>query len=362
MTEMRQLGSLYMDFRKIWRQQKENSDVPEIKAMFKRGNFGVLEAAIISNSSDKDTIKPGLKLAHSYVLKTAAKILKASYLMDDKDAEATEIDKFVDILNLNHNYIFGDAEYLLQKGRKVKLRKPQRLPQEGDVQRVRTYTIESVKRLLNDEYLQWSAHEFIKLRDLIVCRLTLFNARRGGEPSRLHLNEWQEVESDSWIEKRHIDGLQDPIEKALVKNTKIAYQSGKGTKRLVSVLLPKDTVDGIRKLVDPELRKDVGVHKDNVYVFPSTQSSSDHVSGWHATNSVCQDAGIEDPSLLTATKMRHRASTLYASLDVPAQERDFFYKHMGHSGDFNKEVYQTPLAVMAITKVGKHLYNFDNRK
>ena len=60
--------------------------------------------------------------------------------------------------------------------------------------------------------------------------------------------------------------------------------------------------------------------------------------------------------------MRHRTSTLYAALEVPEQERDFFYNHMGHSGEINREVYQTPLAVMAITKVGKHLYNFDKSK
>ena len=67
---------------------------------------------------------------------------------------------------------------------------------------------------------------------------------------------------------------------------------------------------------------------------------------------MCREAGIENPSLLTATKMRHRASTLHAALEVPEQECDFFYNHMGHSGEINREVYQTPLAVMAITKVG----------
>ena len=140
------------------------------------------------------------------------------------------------------------------------------------------------------------------------------DSRRGGEQSRLHMSEWHEVEADSWIEKRFIDQLQHPAEKALVRNTKIAYQSGEGTKRLVSILIPGDMVEGIRKLVDLQIRKDAGVHKNNIYVFPSTQSSEDHVSGWHATNNVCQEGGVEDPSLLTATKMRHGASTLYAAL------------------------------------------------
>ena len=117
------------------------------------------------------------------------------------------------------------------------------LPQEADVQKVRTYTVETVKGLLKD----------------VV----------------------------------DVDALQDPIKKALVENTKIAYQAGKGTKRLVLVLIPKDMVDGIRKLADENLRNDVGVQKNNVYLFPSTQSSEDHVSSWHATNHVSRSRNRE---------------------------------------------------------------------
>ena len=314
----------------------------------------VLEETILNNSSDNGKVKPGLKIALAYVLKTASKIMKASFLMDDKDEEAAEIDKFVAVLNLNHNYVFGDAQYLLQKGRQIKSqawnptpgfglvfglvlvywgltpqqqpgsyqggemmmksvfwwRKPEHpeettdpwqvtdetfhtyglcpvrglnlgrsgvkqselrrdesgalarratavplLPQEADVQKVRTYTVETVKGLLKDEYMQWSAHEYIKLRDLIVCRLTLFNARRGGEPSRLLLSEWVEANSGSWV----------------------------GTKRLVLVLIPKDMVDGIRKLADENLRNDVGVQKNNVYLLlpnNTVKTNSRHVQAY----------------------------------------------------------------------------------
>ena len=258
MTGMRRLASLYTDFQKIWndKQQEESCSAPQIRDMFKRRNFAVLEVAIDKNSTDEEgKIKPGLKIALAYILKTAGKIIKASLLMEDKDEEASEIDKFVDVLNLNNNYIFGDAQYLLNKGRQIKLRKPDTLPQETDVQMVRTYTIQTVQNLLNDEYLHWTAHEFIQLRDLVACRLTLFNARRGGEPSRLHLRELHEADAEAWIEKRHMHQLQDPAEKALLKNTKIAYQSGKGTKRLVSILIPSDMVEAMRKLTDQELRK-----------------------------------------------------------------------------------------------------------
>ena len=64
---------------------------------------------------------------------------------------------------------------------------------------------------------------------------------------------------------------------------------------------------------------------------------------------------LENPSLLTATKYRHRASTRYALQDVPEKDRSIFYKHMGHSQEINTNVYQCPLAVKEFTSVGSYL-------
>ena len=93
-----------------------------------------------------------------------------------------------------------------------------------------------------------------------------------------------------------------------------------------------------------------------MYVLPST-TSINHVSGWHAVNRVLLDAEVQDPARLTATKMRHRVSTLYAGLDVSESERQHFYKHMGHSSAINQNIYQAPLGHIEVTKVEQHLQN-----
>ena len=94
-------------------------------------------------------------------------------------------------------------------------------------------------------------------------------------------------------------------------------------------------------------------------MFPCTQKSDTHVGGWHAVKRICLDANIEDSDRLTATKMRHRVSTLYASIDMPENERHFFYKHLGHSADINANIYQAPPVESKILKVGKHLLKLD---
>jgi len=50
------------------------------------------------------------------------------------------------------------------------------------------------------------------------------------------------------------------------------------------------------------------------------------------------DANVQHPEQQTATKSRRRISTLYAVMDVPTKERQYFYKHMGHSEKINENI------------------------
>ena len=84
-----------------------------------------------------------------------------------------------------------------------------------------------------------------------------------------------------------------------------------------------------------------------------------NASGWHALKDVCAEIKLQNASLINATNNRHRVSTLYASLNLPKHERQLFYTHMGHSEDINKDIYQAPLAIMSITRVGKQLMQID---
>ena len=70
---------------------------------------------------------------------------------------------------------------------------------------------------------------------------------------------------------------------------------------------------------------------------------------------------IERPSLLIADKFRHRTSTLFALLEMPQEKWELFYRHMGHSEQMNREVYQCPLAIKEITEVGSFLQELDTK-
>ena len=50
---------------------------------------------------------------------------------------------------------------------------------------------------------------------------------------------------------------------------------------------------------------------------------------------------------------------MYVMLDLPEEERELFYKHMGHSKTINETVYQAPPALMEVLKVGRNLVAID---
>ena len=134
--------------------------------------------------------------------------------------------------------------------------------------------------------------------------------------------EWHDAETGSWVDQNAVMKLSQ-VEKQLFGHMKVTFQPGKGNNHLVPVLIPDDTAEALRQLSDVDRRKECGVQEGNRYLFPCIYGSLDHVSGWHAVRKVCTEAGVADPSLLTATKMRHRISTLYAGW--------MFRKKSGHT-------------------------------
>ena len=82
---------------------------------------------------------------------------------------------------------------------------------------------------------------------------------------------------------------------------KITYQAGRD-QHSVSLLIPNDCIEGMRTLTNAKVRRNAGIAECNTFVFASTQKSSDHVSGRHATIEICSKVGVKS---VTATDMRH---------------------------------------------------------
>ncbi|XP_071823328.1 uncharacterized protein [Apostichopus japonicus] len=354
MSDMRRLASLYRCFK----EQHEIHGTGPLESgtardMFQRGNFNCLTEAISSYSGESNELKSGLKIALYYLLKKSCKIVKATHLVEGQDACAEEIDQFVATLELNRNYLFDDAKYQGNKNSQANLRNPAALPLEEAVKKLRNYISSVITTMMEDDVIVWDSYNFEKLRDVVVARLTLFNAKHGGEPCRLSIEEWKEAMADAWIDETQADAISDPIEEHMLTKLKVTYQTVRGNNRLVPVLFPDDCIPAIEVLTSSAARSSAGVLASNGCVFPRIQSSTNHVMGWHALSGICHDAEVSSKTRLTATRNRHHISTLYASMDVPVSERASYLKHMGYSTDVSENIDEAPPAVKEVVEVGQ---------
>lgn len=355
-SNMRALANLYIHFTLLDDVVKKHGNLLD---MFTVDNYDNLCDAIdtLTISADK-TYKAGLRLNLFYLLKKAIKALSGYYYLKRNKEVCEELRKFTCCYDSLEEIIASSARYHLEQTKLLKTRKPCQLPLEEDMKILHNHINDRMRQLCDDFEFEYPPAQFRELRNVTMTRLTLLNGRRGGETARFLIRQWQEAQSDGWIDAQRIKQLPEP-DKLLVKANKMAYMSGKGNKHVVSLIIPADSVPAMVKLADPTFRKAAGVAPDNSFLFASTQLSDLNYSGWHALKDTCQALPLANIKLLNATNNRHRVSTLYASLDIPECEREHFYTHMGHSAQINKNVYQTPLAVAGITKVGKNLLEID---
>jgi len=114
------------------------------------------------------------------------------------------------------------------------------MPDDDDIERMRTYMVERMSALLLDPYKHWSTHDFVELRDLADCQLTMFYARWGDEPARLIMSNWEDAKSDSWLHRDRLSHMTE-TERLFFSKMKVMYQSEKGN-HLVLFLVPADTM------------------------------------------------------------------------------------------------------------------------
>ena len=133
MAEMRQLATLFLEFQR----QCKTDDVQVPKAsseMLQRTSYPQLESAIKTYTlSGTQALKAGLKSSLNFLIRRFGKVCKGIHLVNDSDEKAEGIDKFLAVFGLHYHSLFADATYALNRNRQVKLRRPENLPSDEDV-------------------------------------------------------------------------------------------------------------------------------------------------------------------------------------------------------------------------------------
>jgi hypothetical protein len=188
--------------------------------------------------------------------------------------------------------LIGTAEYKLKEKRQRDSRKPAALPNEED------YTIHQQNAHYKEVGVQ-NQSDFIQLRRVVHILLSHHNARRGSEPARLQITDWEERES--WIDTSKLQ----ESDKVLLSRYAVTFVMGKGDSH-VPVFFVRECRQAMDMLCDKDTRKMAGVSPDNLFIFAYTGLSYHGSIGYNEVRDVCEKQ-VKVP-VITATKMRHRAS------------------------------------------------------
>lgn len=359
-SRMRLLTRVYQSFLRQYQNQDEvklNEKDDNAADMYRRETIILLGKAINelcekSSDEDEDSVdinveatvtnqKSGLKINILNLIKLTAKFLIGHFLMLNEDAKSQRVVDFLQVLKHFEDELFGDALYDLNYRRNVKHRKPKSLPKEDDVAKI----IDECERIMDSASLL-DFDNFVNIRSATVTYLILFNARRGGEPVRLLLHQWEEALKGEWDDR---NDLPEEYHEEML----ITFQTGKGADHLVPVMFTPCTHKAMVYLCNKEVRVNAGVRGSNSYIFASTQNSDSHASGWHCINDILVQLDMK--GIINATKNRHRVATLLAKFNISDKERELVYKHFGHSETMNQNVYQAAPGRLHIDTTGKLL-------
>ena len=125
-----------------------------------------------------------------------------------------------------------------------KARRPENLPVMMEMKKLKAFTTLELSKIVEN----FDKSKYCWLRSLLVCRLTLYNGRRGEEGSRLLLSQWNDALDEVWLPEEQVEEVEDDAVRYLINQYHLAYLDGK-RKRFVPVLIPKDVTDAGKLLV-----------------------------------------------------------------------------------------------------------------
>ena len=345
MAEMRQLARLFLNFQSLSKKDVITED------MFSRDHLPILVEAIEKMvASEEGAEKHGLKLQLNAIILRSIKSLKGHLNSTKQDDKSDELERFKTAYLFRSPEVFAGARYQCTQNSRNKARRPEQLPLLTELKKLKSFTINEINKSVD----HFDISQYSWLRSLLICRLTLYNGRRGEEGSRMLLSQWRDAIDNVWLPKDRVEEIEDKAKRFLIDQYRLAYLHGKG-KKFVPVLIPEDVIKAGQLLV--KYRAVFGIRENNPFMFAS-KSSASHASGWHAVHKVCEKAEV----MVNATRNRHYLSTLYASLDMSPGDQRVFLDHMGHEEAINKENYQCPLGFKVVSVMGPMLRTVDKGK
>ncbi|XP_057309464.1 uncharacterized protein LOC130647571 isoform X2 [Hydractinia symbiolongicarpus] len=322
----------------------------------------VLECAkeLAGYKGPRNVAQPNVFCHLGYRLKGLCMAARALALKEGSDTRLEEYRRFLELYESDWNIYSNNAKAVYES---AKGNAPEELPLESDIKLFREHCILEIKRLCDlSDIGKLDGGDYRKLVRVTKARIMTFNARRGGEVSKLKLKHWQSVVDGRWKRATDIKQLDDPLERKLAERLQLCYIEGKRKKKvknaLVPVLFTEEVYGAITILVE---KREVGnIAPENDYLFACGNS---FLRGWDTLQAVTKEIkGLVNPKLITPTRTRKYLATVLQLLDMTDGELTWLTNHMGHTNATHLQWYRKEDSTIELTKVAKVLTAVDTGK
>lgn len=354
---MRGLGRLVAELR-----HQATSDQCSLRDCLQPEKFDTLIGGILSlvrsdhNEHGRPQLGiPSLALKLGYSLKKCAGIMLGKSIKSGDQAGERKAEAFLKLYDLEWNKRISKCALATLSQRKTNA--PQLLPLTQDLVTLQSYQLRTMNELGQQLNSCPSAEIWMKLAKVALSRLIVFNKRRGGEAACMHLSSyisrpnWRAPSTEEF--KANLSG----IERKLCDRLLLVEIIGKRGRK-VPVLITPELQSSIDLLV--KYRSAAGIHPENPYMFARAfRNSTRYVRGNDCLREVCNSAGLQQPELVTSTRLRKYIATVAQIVNMSENECDWLANHLGHDYRVHKKFYRLNDSVMELAKVSKLLISAD---
>ena len=344
---LRNLGKLLIESENI-----KGHAIP-LMELVKPVNFDLVITCVKNLCQGKGKPKSlGLRLGHS--IRKCCEVARCLSIKSGNVAQKQEVENFLVLMDREWSDMISSS--LLREIYDDKLTKETILPVTSDLVQLTTHVNTSLQRAIETMKSTPTEENFFNLSKITLCKLIIFNKRRGGEVSRITVRDF--IDRSGWQSSKNEDifASLSNLEKKLSERLALIKVRGKRG-RHVPILLTPEAVQAMDLLVQD--RKNIGfIKQENHYFFAN--KGSKYFRGCDVLHEIIARVELKNPSAITSTNLRKYVATVTQIISLEKEELEWVADHLGHDIEVHREFYRLQESTLEVSKVSKLLLAIDN--
>lgn len=278
---------------------------------------------------------PGTALTAVTLINTVGEVLLIERMKKNKPEQERNVERFLTVFKKDVKTKINKLVAATQA--KNKRRKKENIPTLDDVNKLVSFLNSERDACFIQLTQEYSYQKWIKLSQLTMASILVFNRRRTGETRNIEVEDFLEREIIVDACDPLLDILPEEIKRQIKSRMQIRNKLGK---RHVPVLLKYSYDDCVSLVV--RHRKDAGIADANEFLFalPTKTDKKKTIDACTVMRSFANACGAVNPPSLRGTNLRKHLASFCGRKNLSDNDVTNVAKFMGHDEKIHRDVYR----------------------